>query len=113
LLDPLRQKGDPQVPPTLGLVDREELLIGLVRQQPYGGLVWSSVRFCGTDILRWKSKPRTELQREKKYTSWNRKLPMTRQVHDRVRELATHHEPIYALLRTTSPPTLKKTDDGI
>lgn len=63
--------------------------------------------------LRWRSKPQAELQREKRYALWNRKLPMTRQVYERVRELATHPEPIYALLRTTSPPTLKKTDDGI
>jgi hypothetical protein len=63
--------------------------------------------------LRWQSKPQAEFQREKRYALWNRKLPMTRQVYERVRELATHPEPIYALLRTTTPPTLKKTDDGI
>jgi hypothetical protein len=66
--------------------------------------------------LRWrtrsaiKSEPREQKSR---FASLGVQIPITTSVYKSIRMMANHPEPISAILKTTSPATLKKTSEGI
>jgi hypothetical protein len=66
--------------------------------------------------LRWRSKssiqPETYEQKPR-FAALDIKIPITTPVYSNMRTIGSHPEPIAAILKTTSPPTLKKTADGM
>ena len=67
--------------------------------------------------LRWRSKssvqpPKSDEQKPR-FASLPVKIPITTSVYKSIRTMGSHPEPVCAILNTTSPPTLKRTSEGI
>jgi hypothetical protein len=65
--------------------------------------------------LRWRSKSaiQPESTQKTRFVTLDIKIPVTTAVYNNIRTIGSHPEPICAILKTTSPPTLKKTSEGI
>jgi hypothetical protein len=71
--------------------------------------------------LRWRSKSAVPsksfrheaLDQRPRFVALNAKIPITSTVYRNVRAMGGHPEPFSAILKTTNPPTLKKTSDGM
>jgi hypothetical protein len=71
--------------------------------------------------LRWQSKSaiqagpdgRGSYEKNQRFVPLNAKIPITTSVYQNIRTMAGHLEPISVVLKTTSPPTLKKTSEGM
>jgi hypothetical protein len=64
--------------------------------------------------LRWRSKSTIQPEADAtRFRALEIKIPITTSVYRNIRMMGSHPEPISAILKTTSPPTLKKTADGM
>jgi hypothetical protein len=66
--------------------------------------------------LRWRSKSTIQpesYEQKPRFVPLDIKIPITSTVYNNIRTMGSHPEPISAILKTTSPPTLKKTSEGM